>query len=82
MRPTVVAVGTLLEKEFNDGNYVPPGPKEINALCNELSLFDNISYYISLNDEGLSSTHIEDDYKEFISLKEKIDHFNIYQKWR
>ena len=79
--PTYVAVGTLLEKEFNEGNYTPPGTKEINALCDELALFKNISYYISLNDEGLSSTHIEDDYKEFIALKQKVDHFNTYQSW-
>ena len=80
--PTYVAVGTLLEKEFNEGNYTPPGPREINNLCNKLSLFDNISYYISLNDEGLSSTHIEDEYTDFISLKQKVDHFNTYQNWK
>ncbi|WP_455756442.1 hypothetical protein [Sulfurimonas sp.] len=80
--PTYVAVGTLLEKEFNEGNYEPPGPKEVNKLCNELILYNNVSYYISLNDEGLSYTHIEDDYREFIKLKKKIDYFNSYQKWK
>ncbi len=79
--PTYVAVGTLLEKEFNEGNYTPPGPKEIGSLCDDLSIFENISYYISLNDEGLSSTHIEDDYKDFLNLKQRIDYFNSYQKW-
>ena len=79
--PTYVAVGTLLEKEFNEGNYTPPGPKEIDQLCNELASFSNVSYYISLNDEGLSATHIEDEYKSFLDLKTKVDYFNSYQKW-
>lgn len=79
INPTYVAVGTDLEEEFKKGNYTPPGPHEINELCDELSLFDNISYYISLNDEGLSSTHIEDEYKLFLELKKKVDYFNVYQ---
>ena len=79
--PTYVAVGTLLEKEFNEGKYTPPGPKEISMLCDELILFDNVSYYISLNDEGLSSTHIEEEYELFLNLKSKVDYFNSYQKF-
>ena len=79
--PTYVAVGTLLEKEFNDGNYTPPGPKEVDMLCQQLAIFDNVSYYISLNDEGLSSTHIEEEYTLFLDLKSRIDYFNSYQKW-
>jgi len=79
--PTYVAVGTLLEKEYNEGNYIPPGPKDINMLCNEFLLFNNVSYYISLNDEGLSSTHIEEDYELFLTLKSKVDYFNSYQKF-
>lgn len=79
--PTYVAVGTLLEKEFNEGNYTPPGPKEVGMLCDELALYSNVSYYISLNDEGLSSTHIEDEYHVFLNLKNRVDYFNSYQKW-
>jgi hypothetical protein len=79
--PTYVAIGTQLEKEFNEGNYTPPGPKEIAMLCDELILYGNVSYYISLNDEGLSSTHLEDEYKLFLDLKNKIDYFNSYQNW-
>jgi len=79
--PTYVAVGTLLEKEFNEGKYTPPGPKEINMLCDELTLYNNVSYYISLNDEGLSSTHIEEEYELFLNLKSKVDYFNSYQKF-
>jgi radical SAM enzyme (TIGR01210 family) len=79
--PTYVAVGTQLEKEFNKGNFTPPGPKEIAMLCDELTLHGNVSYYISLNDEGLSSTHLEDEYKLFLNLKNKIDYFNSYQNW-
>ncbi len=80
--PTYVAVGTLLEKEFNDGNYTPPGPKEVDMLCQQLEIFDNVSYYISLNDEGLSSTHIEEEYTLFLDLKSRVGYFNSYQKWR
>jgi len=77
--PTYVAVGTLLEKEFNDGNYTPPGAIEIDMLCNDLKVFNNVSYYISLNDEGLSSTHIEDEYTLYLKLKEKVNKFNTYK---
>lgn len=77
--PTYVAVGTLLEKAFNEGLYSPPGPKEISFLCDSLSLFENVSYYISLNDEGLSSTHIEDEYKIFLTLKNRVNYFNYHQ---
>jgi uncharacterized Fe-S cluster-containing MiaB family protein len=79
--PTYVAVGTLLEKEFIEGNYTPTGTEEISLLCDELTLYKNISYYISLNDEGLSSTHIEDDYKMFLALKNRVNYFNFHQKW-
>ena len=79
--PTYVAVGTLLEKEFNEGNYTPPGPVEIAALCDSLEIFKSVSYYISLNDEGLSSTHIEDEYTLYLSLKERVDYFNINQEF-
>ena len=80
--PTYVAVGTQLEVEFNDGKYTPPGPKEISMLCDDLCVYSDVSYYISLNDEGLSSTHIEDEYTLFLDLKARVDYFNSFQKWR
>ena len=78
--PTYVATGTQLEKEYDAGNYVPPGVRDISMLCDALKIFPNVSYYISLNDEGLSSTHIEDGYRDFLDLKQKISYFNVYQK--
>ncbi len=78
--PTYIGEGTLLEKEFKNNNYQPPSINDIIELYNNLVLLENISYYISLNDEGLSSTHIEDDYQKFLALQNTIDYFNIFQK--
>jgi len=78
--PTYVATGTQLEKEFNAGNYAPPNIDDINELYEKLELYPYISYYISMNDEGLSSINIVDNYNKYLELKHKIDYFNIHQK--
>lgn len=78
--PTYVATGTALEEEYKNGNYDPPSIFDIKKLYETLNIYENISYYISMNDEGLSATTLEDNYSEFLELKHTIENFNISQK--
>jgi len=76
--PTYLATGTPLFVEYKNGKYTPPGYNEIKRLYDELKLEKNISYYISLNDEGLAQENESlQDYHQFMTLKEKIHQFNI-----
>lgn len=75
--PTYIATGTKLEKDYNKGIYQPPNTQDIEKMYNKLKLYSNLSYFISLNDEGLSKYNITDNYSEYLDLKSKINKFNI-----
>lgn len=79
--PTYVATGTDLEKEYYKGNYNPPTTSDINSLYDNLKVHDSVSYYISMNDEGLADETLleQSDYNEYLILKDKINNFNITQ---
>ncbi len=75
LNPTYVARGTVLETEFNRGNYQPPKLESVQqaVLAAEQK---RISLYVGLNDEGLAvpggSFKREGDEK----LLEKLNNFN------
>jgi len=76
--PTYLATGTPLYKAYKENKYTPPSNKDIERMYNSLDLKENLSYYISMNDEGLGADIMDDmEYSDYISLKEKIYEFNI-----
>jgi radical SAM enzyme (TIGR01210 family) len=77
--PTYLATGTQLYKDFTNGLYTPLVTKDIEKLFNNLKIYDELSYYISMNDEGLTDNELidESEYNEYLELKEKIYKFNI-----
>lgn len=75
--PTYVAKGSQLETLYHLGQYKPPDLYDIEQLLNNLEVYKNISYYISFNDEGLSLCNLQEDYFEFVRIKEKIESFNM-----
>lgn len=74
--PTYLATGTPLYIEYKNGTYTPPSMQDIDKMYNALDIKDNLSYYISMNDEGLAEVDSLD-YDVFMSLREKISKFNI-----
>lgn len=78
INPTYLAEGTPLYEEYKNKNYTPPSNKDILQMYNSLIIKENISYYISMNDEGLAEKNQRDlDYNEYINLKEKLHKFNM-----
>jgi radical SAM enzyme (TIGR01210 family) len=79
--PTYLATGTQLYKDYKDGLYTPLTTQDIKKLYDQLNIYDNISYYISMNDEGLTDDRLLNgsDYSEYIELSKKIHEFNITQ---
>jgi hypothetical protein len=79
--PTYLATGTQLYKDYKNGLYTPLTTKDIKKLFDELKVYENLSYYISMNDEGLSEDRLLDDsdYEEYLKLKNDIHKFNITQ---
>lgn len=77
--PTYLATGTQLYKDYKDGLYTPLNTKDIEKLFNNLDIYPELSYYISMNDEGLADGKLMDNsnYKDFLDLKNKIHQFNI-----
>ena len=77
--PTYLATGTQLYKDYKNGLYTPLQTKDIKKLYENLNVEENLSYYISMNDEGLTDDRLSDesDYLEYVELKEKIHKFNI-----
>lgn len=77
--PTYLATGTQLYKDYKDGLYTPLSTKDIQKLFENLETFDMLSYYISMNDEGLTDDRLleESDYQEYLILKNTIYKFNI-----
>lgn len=77
--PTYLATGTQLYKDYKDGLYTPLSTKDIKKLFDELKVYENLSYYISMNDEGLSDDRLlnSSDYEEYLELSNKIHKFNI-----
>lgn len=80
--PTFVSNGSTLEMFSIQGKYAPPSLYEIELLLDQLEVFDEVDYYISLNDEGLSSGDLEEDFYKFIEIKNKIDKFNLRKDWK
>ncbi len=79
--PTYLATGTQLYRDYKKGLYTPLKLDDIERLYNELKIYDNLKYYISLNNEGLGVDYFdEDNYQKFLNLKEKIEYFNVYDK--
>ncbi|MGE5371730.1 MAG: hypothetical protein ACM3QZ_07080 [Solirubrobacterales bacterium] len=78
--PTFVAKGSLLEDLYGQGKYHPPGLQDIERLLQNLAVYDELTYYISLNDEGLSSCTLDGDFYEYVRIKNAIERFNIYRK--
>ena len=74
--PTYLATGTPLFVEYKNNRYTPPSIQDIDKMYNFLVVKDNLSYYISMNDEGLAEVNTVN-YDEYIKLKEKISKFNI-----
>ena len=79
--PTYLATGTQLYKDYKSGLYTPLTTKDIKKLFDELNVQNNLSYYISMNDEGLSDDRLlnDSDYEEYLKLKSDIHKFNITQ---
>ena len=76
--PTYLATGTPLFVEYKNNRYTPPSIDDIEKMYNSLIIKDNLSYYISMNDEGLADDRQSDiNYDKFINLREKIHKFNI-----
>jgi uncharacterized Fe-S cluster-containing MiaB family protein len=75
--PTYVSEGSILEKLYNQGKYNPPSLHDIERLFRELEVYDDLEYYISLNDEGLSSYNLEDNFYEFVKVRDRIEKFNV-----
>jgi len=77
--PTYLATGTQLYKDYKNGLYTPLQTKDIKKLYENLNVEENLSYYISMNDEGLTDDRLSDesDYEEYIELKKVIHKFNI-----
>lgn len=75
--PTYLAPGTQLFKEHQNGKYTPPTYTDVERMYNALIMKDNLSYYISMNNEGLGENSIDMDYNKQLILKEKIHKFNI-----
>jgi radical SAM enzyme (TIGR01210 family) len=79
--PTYLATGTKLYKDYKDNLYTPLTTKDIKKLFDEMKCENNLSYYISMNDEGLTDDRLvnESDYNEYTELKQQIHKFNIEQ---
>ena len=79
--PTYLATGTQLYKDFKNGLYTPLTTQDIQKLFKELIIYDNLSYYISMNDEGLADDRLlnESDYNNYLNLSKEIHNFNITQ---
>jgi len=79
--PTYLAKGTKLYKDYEKGLYTPVKLKDIELLYEKLKIYENIKYYISLNNEGLGDEFFDkDEYNGFLNLKRKIEKFNIKNK--
>ena len=79
INPTYLATGTQLYKDYKNGLYTPLTVQDIAKMFDKLDIRDELSYFISLNDEGLTDNRLssESDYAEYLELKEKINKFNI-----
>jgi radical SAM enzyme (TIGR01210 family) len=76
--PTYLAKGTPLYIEYKKGNFTPPTVDDIENMYNKLQLENGLSYYISMNDEGVGETRIsEKEYDKYLELKSIIYKFNI-----
>ncbi|MEA2020099.1 MAG: hypothetical protein U9N59_16850 [Campylobacterota bacterium] len=77
--PTYLATGTQLYKDYKNGLYSPLETKDIRKLYDNLDISENLSYYISMNDEGLTDDRLlnKNDYEEYIEFKKTIHKFNI-----
>ncbi len=79
INPTYLATGTQLYKDYKNGLYTPLTIPDIRKMFENLDIREEISYYISLNDEGLTDDRLsnQSDYEEYLELKEQINKFNI-----
>lgn len=75
--PTFVAKGSQLETLYELGQYKPPDLYDIEKLLESLEIYDELSYYMSFNDEGLAINNLQEDYYEFVRIKDKIERFNL-----
>ncbi len=75
--PTYLAPGTQLYKDYKNKKYSPPSINDIDTMFHSLTVKKNLSYYISMNNEGLDDIELKtDDYEKYIALKSKIYKFN------
>jgi len=80
INPTFVSQGSQLEIMYKRGEYEPPGLRDIARLLQDLKVYDDLSYYISLNDEGLSASRLDHDFYEYVQLKNAVERFNILRE--
>ena len=78
LNPTYVAYGTLLEKEFNKGNYIPPALESVRKAILAAE-GKKVSIYIGLYDEGLAVKGGSFIRKGDENLIKKLNQFNTTQ---
>ena len=78
--PTYLAYGTKLYQDYKKGLYTPVKLEDVELLYENLNIYPNIKYYISLNNEGLGEDYFKrEEYQKFLKFKKEINRFNIKQ---
>lgn len=76
--PTYLAPGTQLYKDYKNKKYSPPSIEDIDKMFHALVVRKNLSYYISMNNEGLDDDEIKTkNFEKYIVLKSQIYKFNV-----
>ena len=80
LNPTYVATGTLLERAFHDGTYIPPFLVDVARAVRHAEN-KSVSIFVGLSDEGLAvpgGSFIREEEKHLIALLEQFNQTQDY----